>query len=92
MNSATYTGHAQVEELVKAPEMGSDAWNCIEGQPGKEYYSKSPFATIIAYRKGFVVDNIVTGGKHPVPTWERATCLRGQIATRYQTIATRAGW
>ena len=81
-----------VESLVSAPNIDSPAWDCVSGVAKREYFAKSPFATITAYARGFVVENIVTGGKHPVPTWERAVCLRSQLAMRYQTIATRAGW
>lgn len=82
----------EVESLIEAPAIDSPAWDVIAGAPGKEYFAKSPFATITAYRRGFVVENIVTGGKHPVATWDEAKNLRGEIAQRYQTISTRAGW
>lgn len=72
--------------------MDSSAWGVVAGARGREYFSRSPWATITAYARGFVVENIVTGGKHPVATWSAATDLRTQLAGRYQTIATRAGW
>lgn len=87
-----YVSYPSAESLVEAPEPYSNAWNCVSGSLKREYFSQSPFATVTAYARGFVVENIVTGGKHPVPTWERAVCLRAQLASRYQTISTRAGW
>jgi hypothetical protein len=88
----TTVQHPAVDSLIEAPDATSERWNCVEGAAKAEYFSKSPWATITAYRRGFVVENIVTGGKHPVATWGEATSLRAQLAGRYQTIATRAGW
>lgn len=78
--------------LIEAPEHDDVRWDLVSGAAKREYFIKSPWATITAYDCGFVVENIVTGGKHPVATWEHATSLRAQLAGRYQTIATRAGW
>jgi hypothetical protein len=80
------------DSLIKAPDITSPRWNCVSGPAKAEYFTKSPFATIVAHQRGFVVENIVTGGKHPVPTWAAATSLRLEIAGRYQRIATQAGW
>lgn len=73
--------------LIEAPDVTSPAWDCVEGQPGREYFTKSPYATVTAYRRGFVVENLVTGGKHPAPTWEQACAIRSALANRYQTIS-----
>jgi hypothetical protein len=73
--------------LIEAPEVYSDAWNVIEGSAVKEYYASSPFATITAYKRGFVVENIVTGGKHPVSTWTEATGIRESLVNRYRLIS-----
>jgi hypothetical protein len=86
------THYPEVETLITAPEIDSAAWDVVAGRVKKEYYCQSPFATITAYTRGFVVENLVTGGKHPVARWDQAISLRAQIAQRYQTIATRAGW
>jgi hypothetical protein len=72
--------------LIEAPEPYSDAWNCIEGSATKEYFVNSPFATITAYKRGFVVQNIVTGGKHPVATWGAASSVRDALVNRYKII------
>ncbi len=88
----TTVQHPPVESLIEAPAIDSSAWDCVSGFEKAEYFSRSRWATIIAYQRGFVVENVVTGGKHPVATWDLATSLRAQIAGRYQTIATRAGW
>jgi hypothetical protein len=88
----TFVSYPEVESLVTAPEIDSSVWECVSGKANKEYFSKSPWATITSYARGFVVTNIVTGGKHPVSTWDKATSLRSQLASRYQTISTRAGW
>jgi hypothetical protein len=73
--------------LIEAPEVSSPAWDVVEGAPGREYYSKSPYATVTAYRRGFVVENIVTGGKHPAATWGAALAIRAALVGRYQMIA-----
>lgn len=78
--------------FVSAPDVSSSAWNCVSGSARKEYFSRSPWATITAYGRGFVVANVVTGGQHPVATWERELSLRSQIAERYVQISTSAGW
>lgn len=88
----TTVAYPEVESLIEAPELDSAAWDVVSGAAKKEYFSRSPFATIMAYTRGFVVENLVTGGKHPVATWMHATSLRSEIAQRYQTLATRAGW
>lgn len=72
--------------LIEAPDQTSTAWDCVEGSAGREYFQQSPFATVTAYRRGFVVENIVTGGKHPVATWAEACAIRFQLAERYKTI------
>ena len=92
MPSMTTIAHPPVESLIEAPELDSPAWDVVSGAANKEYFSKSPFATITAYVRGFVVENLVTGGKHPIATWQHAVSLRAELAQRYQTIATRAGW
>lgn len=88
----TTISHPPVECLIEAPEPNSPAWDVVSGHAKKEYFSRSPFAVIVAYVRGFVVENIVTGGQHPVASWEQATSLRTQLAQRYQTLAIRAGW
>jgi hypothetical protein len=92
MNIITTVQHPAPDALIQAPELDDPRWDFVSGAAKREYFTKSPFATITAYQRGFVVENIVTGGKHPVATWEHATSLRAQLAGRYQTIATRAGW
>lgn len=72
--------------LVQAPELTDDAWDCVAGRETKEYFSRSPYATIVAYERGFVVHNLVTGGQHPCPTWAKALAVRGALADRYVTI------
>lgn len=76
----------EVCPLVLAPEIDSDAWNVVSGRPGREYFDRSPYATITAYQRGFVVHNRVTGGQHPVATWTQATDLRATLAQRYVAI------
>jgi hypothetical protein len=78
------------DRLIEAPQIDSPKWNCIVGSEKAEYFSKSPYAIITAYARGFVVQNVVTAGKHPVATWAEATSLREEIASRYQRIASRA--
>lgn len=73
--------------LIEAPDVSSPAWDVVEGAPGREYYSKSPYATITAYRRGFVVENIVTGGQHPAATWDAALAIRSALVSRYQIIS-----
>lgn len=88
-----YTPNALCNDvLIEAPEPTSERWNCVQGTVKAEYFSRSPWATITAHQRGFVVENIVTGGKHPVATWAEATSLREQLAGRYQRIASHAGW
>ena len=88
----TTVQHPAACPLIEAPEYNDPRWDLVSGVAKREYFTKSPWATITAYERGFVVENIVTGGKHPVATWEHATSLRSQLAGRYHTIATRAGW
>lgn len=76
----------EIPSLIEAPAIDSPVWNCIQGLEIREYYSQSPFASIIAYRVGFVVCNIVTGGKHPVANWEAAKSLRENLVLRYKSI------
>lgn len=80
------------DRLIEAPQIDSPKWNCIVGSEKAEYFSKSPYATVTAHARGFVVRNVVTGGKHPVATWAEATNLRGELAARYQRIATGSRW
>lgn len=84
--------HLIEDPLIEAPDVTSPRWECVSGPAKAEYFTKSPFSTIVAHQRGFVVENLVTGGKHPAPTWDAATSLRAQIAGRYQRIASRAGW
>lgn len=83
---------APASDFVAAPEVDSPAWDCVSGAAGKEYFSRSPWATVTAYARGFVVANVVTGGQHPVSTWAQATALRERIASRYVEISRSAGW
>ena len=78
--------HPAPDSFISAPEIDSPAWDVISGPEIGEYFSKSPYAVIVAHRRGFVVQNLVTGGKHPVATYALASCLRSQIAGRYQSI------
>ena len=64
-----------------------EAWACVSGSVRKEYYARSPYATIEAYTRGFVVHNLVVGTQHPVSGWEAAQSLRGDIAARYSMIS-----
>ena len=73
--------------LIEAPDVSSPAWDVVEGAPVREYYAKSPYATVTAYRRGFVIENIVTGGKHPAATWGAACAIRAELVGRYQMIA-----
>jgi hypothetical protein len=63
------------------------AWACVKGSVKKEYYARSPYSSIEAYERGFVVHNFVTGSQHPVATWAKADELRRNITGRYQTIS-----
>jgi hypothetical protein len=94
MNTTTMTPAAQFASdvnsaypLVEAPDMGSSAWDCVKGSIKKEYYARSPYSSIEAYERGFVVHNFVVGSQHPCKTWAEASALRGEIAGRYKTIA-----
>ena len=73
--------------LIEAPSQESAAWDCVSGLPVREYFTKSPYATVEAYVRGFVVHNLVTGGRHPAPTWNAAVSIRSAIAGRYQAIS-----
>ena len=64
----------------------------IEGKVIKEYYSRSPWAIIEAYTKGFMVTNVVTGGLASFKTWGEAKSHREAIVSRYKTISSYAGW
>lgn len=72
--------------LIETPSPDSAAWDCVEGLPVREYFSRSPYSTIEAHRRGFVVHNLVTGGKHPCATWAQANVVRSAVANRYVTI------
>lgn len=73
--------------LVEAPDQGDAAWDVVRGEVKKEYFARSPYATIEAYTKGFVVHNLVVGSQHPCATWDQANALREGITGRYQTIS-----
>ena len=73
--------------LIEAPDQTSTAWDCVEGQAVREYFTKSPYATVTAYKRGFVTENLVTGGKHPAATWNKACSIRSALVNRYQVIS-----
>jgi hypothetical protein len=64
----------------------------VEGKVEKEYYSRSPWAIIEAYTKGFMVTNVVTGGKASFKTWAESKSYREAVVSRYKTISSYAGW
>lgn len=72
--------------LIEAPAQDSSAWDCVQGPVTREYFARSPYATIEAHRRGFVVHNLVTGGQHPCPTWAVAVATRSALSHRYVTI------
>ncbi len=84
-------GHCPPDSLIEAPAQDSPAWDVVSGSVKHEYFTQSPYATIEAYAKGFVVHNLVTGGQHPVATWAQAIDIRLQLSGRYQSIA-RGGY
>lgn len=73
--------------LIEAPDQTSPLWDCVTGVAVREYFTKSRYATVTAYSRGFVVENLVTGGKHPAATWNDALNIRSALANRYQTIS-----
>jgi hypothetical protein len=73
--------------LAEGASNEDSAWNCVKGEMKKEYYERSPYSSIEVYERGFVVNNFVTGAKHPVTTWDEANELRQGITGRYQTIS-----
>lgn len=77
---------------VEAPDRESSAWDVVSGSEKKTYFARSPWATIVAYARGFVVRNEVTGGQHPVATWDEASALRAQLAQRYAQLSSATGW
>ena len=72
--------------LVRQPEESDPKWDLVSGNFKKTYYERSPYSTIDAYQRGFIVWNHVTGSQHPCGSWEEAQSLRGNIAARYKTI------
>lgn len=61
----------------------------VRGDLKKEYFSRSPYATIEAYSVGFRVFNLVIGGDHyyDVATWAEAVRIQREIANRYKAIS-----
>ena len=59
----------------------------VSGSEKREYFTRSPWATITSYERGFVVNNLVTGSQHPVATWNEAAELRSELKNRYVAIS-----
>lgn len=74
--------------FVRPPEQDDDAaWSVVSGSEKKEYFARSPWASITAYERGFVVHNFVTGCQHPKATWKEAEELRSELKNRYVAIS-----
>jgi len=58
------------------------------GQVTKEYYAKSPFASIEKLKNGtFLVVNLVNGCEfHPADTWQQAKAVREEIVSHYKYL------
>jgi len=64
---------------------------CLRGSSkndGKEYFTRSPYATVQACGGGFIVHNVPTGKNWPFATWEGAMSMRGGVSARYKHIET----
>jgi len=86
------TGNAIADRInsstpfIAAPEEDDSAWQAVQGDIRETYYSRSPWADIEAYEKGFVVTNLVTGCRHPFARWDDAKQRRQELANRYTAI------
>ena len=76
-----------INSAYPLPVCCDNAYDLISGSEKKEYYTRSPWATITAYDRGFVVNNLVTGSHHPVATWKEAAELRSELKNRYIAIS-----
>jgi hypothetical protein len=72
--------------LLSSPEPWDAAWDVVSGTEGNEYFSRSPYATITQYDRGFVVHNLVVGSQYPCALWSEANKIRVAITSRYQAI------
>ena len=59
-----------------------------KSQVTKEYYAKSPFASIEKLKNGaFLVVNLVNGCEfHPADTWQKAKAAREEIVSHYKYL------